>query len=151
MSLGILKPFYRNPEKVPIVISHQPNFEMFGLIDKIKNAIKTLNHVLYKGAVFAKPKTAKNTYVFMHPVKKYLDLLLYSPILQDPLLKNLSQLEKIMSSDTCSVIKQVTFDLDLIEVSNVQLFQITERKFYRLSDIDWWHWQDITKNVCTIQ
>ena len=34
-----------------------------------------------------------------------------------------------MSSDTCSVIELVTFDLDLIEVSNGQLFKISERKF----------------------
>ena len=129
MSLGILKPFCRDPEKVPVAVSHQPKSELSSLIDKIKNAMKTLDHVLYKGAVFAKPKNARYTYVFMHPVKKYLDLLLSSPILQDPLLKNLSQLEKIMSSDTCSVIEQVKFDLDLIEVSNGQLFKISERRF----------------------
>ena len=65
----------------------------------------------------------------MHPVKEYLDLLLSSPILQDPLLKNLSQLEKIVSSDTCSVKEQVKFDIDLIEVSNGQLLKISERRF----------------------
>ena len=129
MSLGILRPFRRDPEKVPISVSHQPKSELSSLIDKIKNAMKTLDHVLYKSAVFAKPKNAKCTYVFMHPVKKYLDLLLSCPILQDPLLKYLSQLEKIMSSDTCSVIEQVTFDLDLIEVSNGQLFKTSERRF----------------------
>ena len=111
MSLGILRPFCRDPENVPIAVSHQPKSELSSLIDKIKNAMKTLDHILYKGAVFAKPKNAKCTYVIMHPVKKYLDLLLSSPILQDPLLKNLSQ-----------------FDLDLIEVSNGQVFKISERK-----------------------
>ena len=131
-SLGILRPFCRGPENVPIIVSHQPKSEKSSLKDKIKNAMKTLDHVLYKGAVFAKPKKPKNakyTYVFMHPLKEYLDLLLSSPILQDPLSKNLSQLEKIMSSDTCSVIEQVTFDIDLIKISNGQLFKISERRF----------------------
>ena len=44
-------------------------------------------------------------------------------------IKNLSQLEKIMMSDTCSIIEQVTFDLGSIEVSNGQLFKISERRF----------------------
>ena len=87
MSLGILRPFCRDPEKVPIVVSHQPKSELSSLIGKIKNAMKTFDHVLYKGAVFAKPKNAKYTYFFMHPVEKYLNLLLS---LQDILLKNLS-------------------------------------------------------------
>ena len=59
MSLGILRPFCRDPENVPIIVSYQPKSELFSLIDKIKNAMKTLDHVLYKGAVFAKPKNAK--------------------------------------------------------------------------------------------
>ena len=53
MSLGILRLFCRDPGKVPIAVSHQPKSELFSLIDKIKNAMKTL---LYKGPVFAKPK-----------------------------------------------------------------------------------------------
>ena len=38
---------------MPTVVSHQPISELSSLIDKIKNAMKTLDHVLYNGAVFA--------------------------------------------------------------------------------------------------
>ena len=96
MSLGMLRPFCRDPEEVPVVVSHQPKSELSSLIGKIKTATKTLDHVLYKGAAFAKPKNTKYTYVFMHPVKKYLDLLPSSPILQDYLFKNSIKLRGIL-------------------------------------------------------
>ena len=40
MSLGILRPFCRDPEKVLIVVSHQPKSELSNLISKNKECYK---------------------------------------------------------------------------------------------------------------
>jgi hypothetical protein len=86
-------------------------------------------HVLHRSAIYTTAANAKITYVRMMDVSSYLNKLLANDALNNDLVRHFQAVERILSHPACEMIKQVKFDLDLIEVSNGFCFSISERAF----------------------
>ena len=89
------------------------------------------NHALHRGDVYAKPNEATMAYIKMMDVATYLNKLLTNEAIRGKVLKHFSSLLRILSHPACSIVPQIEFDLDLIEVSNGFFFHIPTRVFIR--------------------
>ena len=98
-------------------------------IRKIDRLMLIYRQALYRSAIYTTPDNAKMTYVRMMDVSSYLNKLLANAALNNDLLRHFQPVEKILSHPACKMIKQIEFDLDLIEVSNGFCFSISQRKF----------------------
>ena len=103
--------------------------EITATIRKIDRLMLICCHALYRSAIYTTPDKAKMTYVRMMDVSRYLNKLLANEALCNDLLRHFQPVEKILSHSACEMIKQIEFDLDLIEVSNEFCFSISQRKF----------------------
>ena len=103
--------------------------EITATIRKIDRLMLICRHALYRSAIYTTPDNAKVTYVRMMDVSSYLNKLLANEALNNDLLRHFQSVEKILSHPACEMIKQIEFDLDLIEVSNGFCFSISQRKF----------------------
>ena len=72
---------------------------------------------------------AKLKYVRMMDVSTYLNKLLANDALNDDLLRNFQAVERVLSHPACEIVRQLQFDLDLIEASNGFCFSISKREF----------------------
>ncbi|CAB3979532.1 Hypothetical predicted protein [Paramuricea clavata] len=61
-------------------------------------------------------------------VTSYLHILLANEVLRDKLIQHFQVVDKFLSHPACTIIQQIKFDVDLIEVSN-EYFSIKARKF----------------------
>ena len=91
--------------------------------------MKLCDHVLYRSNVYAKPEGASFTFVMMMDVSSYLHKLLANELLRDKLIQYFQTVERILSHPACEIIRQIKFDVNLIEVSNGYCFCIKSRKF----------------------
>ena len=86
-------------------------------IDRINNAMKAMNHRLYRGDVYIKHESSVHTFVCFADVDSYLNKLTANASLREEILSNMTSLSKILKHQDWQVIKQLLFDFDLIEVS----------------------------------
>ena len=98
-------------------------------IDMIQKTMVYFGNALYHGGIYGRPKEAKCTYVYMMQVDSYLHNFLASELLPDPIMKHQREIEKYLSSHDCTIIQQIEFDIDLIEVSNGKCLKLSARKF----------------------
>jgi hypothetical protein len=71
------------------------------------------------------------------PVEDYLNIMLVNDSVREVILRNFSELQRILSEDNCHVVQQISdFDLDVIEVSNGYAFRISTREFFRFRKVD---------------
>jgi hypothetical protein len=70
-------------------------------------------------------------------VNDYLNVMLGNDSVREVILRNFSELQRILSEDTCHVVQQISdFDLDVIEASNGCAFRISTREFFRFRKED---------------
>jgi hypothetical protein len=62
-------------------------------------------------------------------VSSYLNKLLANDALNDSLAKNFSSIQRFLSHPACEIVEQISFDVNLIEVSNGFCFSISDRTF----------------------
>ena len=62
-------------------------------------------------------------------VDSYLNKLLVNDALREAIIKHFGTISKILSHPDCDIIKQLSFNLDLIEVADGYVFQISKRTF----------------------
>ena len=98
-------------------------------LQKIRKVMKLCHHALYRGNIYAKPAGAMFTYVKMMDVRSYLHKLLTNEPLREQVLNNFQILERVLCHQACEIVEQLTFDKDLIEVSNGKCFSIKARGF----------------------
>ena len=106
--------------------------ELSATIRKIAKVMEMSKHGLHRATVYAKPDEATATYVRMMDVESYLNKLLVNEALRPKILKNYTSLVRTLSHPACEIIKQLQFDVDLIEVSNGFFFRISTRSFVRM-------------------
>ena len=106
-----------------------PPSDLENAIDMIQKAMFYFGNALYHGGVYGRPKEAKYTYVYMMQVDSYLHKLLASELLRDSILKHQREIEKYLSSHDCTIIPQIEFDFDLIEVCDGKCLKLSARKF----------------------
>ena len=117
-----------SPQVDTIQSLSQPN-EITRTIRKIARVMVICGHVLHRSAFYTTPANAKMTYVRMMDVSSYLNKLLANDALNNDLVRHFQAVERILSHPACEMIKQIKFDLDLIEVSNGFCFSISKRAF----------------------
>ena len=100
-------------------------------IRRVWKVMQICNHALHRGDVYAKPNEATMAYIKMMDVATYLNKLLTNEAIRGKVLKHFSSLLRILSHPACSIVPQIEFDLDLIEVSNGFFFHIPTRVFIR--------------------
>lgn len=83
---------------------------------KIEKMMRLCDHALHRGHIYAKPVEASVTYVKMMDVDSYLNKLLATDAIREQVLKFFRQLSNVLAHPACEIVKQLTFDLDLIEV-----------------------------------
>ena len=105
--------------------------ELSATIRKIAKVMEMSKHGLHRATVYAKPDEATATYVRMMDVESYLNKLLVNEALRPKILKHYTSLVRTLSHPACEIIKQLQFDVDLIEVSNGFFFRISTRSFVR--------------------
>ena len=93
-----------------------PPSDLENAIEMIQKAMFYFGNALYHGGVYGRPKEAKYTHVYMMQVDSYLHKLLASELLQDPIMKHQREIEKYPSSHDCTIIPQIEFHFNLIEV-----------------------------------
>lgn len=98
-------------------------------LKKIENILTLCDHALYRGHIYAKPSEAGMAYLKMMDVGSYLNKLLTNEPIRPKVLKHFPLLLKVLSHPACAIIRQIQFDLDLIEVSNGYCFHIPTRSF----------------------
>ena len=98
-------------------------------IDRIKDTMRAMDYVLYRGQIFAKAKGAKYIFLRMTSIKEYLNKVLMNETLRDGIITNFFKIEALLSAECCEIIGQLKIDLDLIEVLDGQCFSISQRKF----------------------
>ncbi len=69
------------------------------------------------------------TFVHLMAINSHLQHLLSNDSLREKVFKHMSTLSRTLGHPHCSIIKQLEFDNDLIEVSNGAVFQISTRSF----------------------
>ncbi len=67
-------------------------------------------------------------------VNWYIQTLLLNDAVREQVLKHAATLERILSHEACVVIKQLSFNLDIIEVSNGYAFTISKRSFAQFDE-----------------
>ena len=103
--------------------------EVAVLIRKIAKAMELCSHAIYRSQVYARPDGATFTYVRMMDVTSYLHKLLANDCLRDGVIKHFQLLHKFLGHPACEIIEQLTFNNDLIEVSNGFCFSVIQRRF----------------------
>ena len=78
--------------------------------------IDRLMEVLYRGKIYTCPDGAALTFVEMMDVDSYLHHLLSNDTLRERVLKHFQVLSRILAHPDCTIIQQLVFDNDLIEV-----------------------------------
>ena len=103
--------------------------ELSATIEKIASLMRICQHALHRGDVYAKPPDATMSYVKMMDVTSYVNKLLSNESIRASVLKHFATLVRLLSHPACEIVRQIEFDLDLIEVSNGYCFQISTRGF----------------------
>jgi hypothetical protein len=85
--------------------------------------MKLCDHALYC------PEGSNLTFVKMMDVTSYLNKLLANEVLCDKLIQHFQAVDRLLSHPACTIIQQIKFDVDVIEVSNRYCFSIKAQKF----------------------
>ena len=96
---------------------------------EVGKIMELCDHGLFKGKVYAKPANARHTYVIMMDIESYVNKLLVNDACRNNILKHFNSVVRILSHPACEVIPQISFDYNLIEVSNGHFFKLSERRF----------------------
>ena len=99
------------------------------LIPKIAKAMELCSHAIYRSQVYARPVGATFTYVRIMDVTSYLHKLLANDCLRDCVIKHFQLLQKFLGHPACEIIEQLTFNNDLIKVSNGFCFSVIQHRF----------------------
>ena len=103
--------------------------EITKTIRDIDRTMEMWDHALYRGHIYARPNSATFTFLHMMSVESYLHHLLSNDSLRERVLKHFATLTKILGHKDCTVIRQLEFNNDLIEVAGGVVFKISARKF----------------------
>ena len=103
--------------------------EVTETIRDIDRLMELCDQALYRGHVYARPNLATVTFVHMMSVESYLHRLLSNDSLRERVLKHFAVLAKILGHKDCTVIRQLQFNNDLIEVEGGVVFQMSARRF----------------------
>ena len=95
----------------------------------IQTAMQLCNHGLYQGNVYSRPNLASFTYAHMMDVESYLHHVMSNDSLRERVLKHFTVLSKTLAHKDCTIIPQLQFDNDIIEVLGGKVFQISSRSF----------------------
>ena len=87
------------------------------------------DHALYRGHVYARPNLAIFTFSHMMDVDSYLHHLLSNHSVRKRVLKHFTVLSKTLGHNDCTIIQQIQFDNDLIEVLDGVVLKISSRRF----------------------
>ena len=87
------------------------------------------NHGLYQGNVYSRPNLASFTYAHMMDVESYLHHIMSNDSLRERVLKHFTVLSKTLAHKDCTIIPQLQFDNNIIEVLGGKVFQISSRSF----------------------
>ena len=96
-------------------------------IKDIDRLMEVCRHALYRGKIYTCPDGAALTFVEMMDVDSYLHHLLSNDTLRERVLKHFHVLSRILAHPDCTIIQQLVFDNDLIEVLDGIVFQISTR------------------------
>ena len=96
--------------------------------------MKICNHALHRGNVYAKPSDAIMACIKMIDTASYLNKLLTNEAIRGKVLKHFSSLLRILShsayvQSNISIVPQIEFNLELIEVSHSFFFHIPTHAF----------------------
>ena len=72
--------------------------------------MRAMDHVLYRGQIFAKAKGAKYTFLRMSSVKEYLNKVLMNETLRDGIITNFFKIA-LLSAECFEIIGQLNIDL----------------------------------------
>ena len=82
--IGIVRSMRQHTETLSRVrVSAEAPKDISVCIDRIKNTMRTMDHVLHRGQTFAKGKGAKYTFLRMASVKEYINKLLMNETLSE--------------------------------------------------------------------
>ena len=98
-------------------------------IKDIDRLMEVCGHALYRGKIYTCPDGAALTFVEMMDVDSYLHHVLSNDTLRERVLKHFHVLSRILAHPDCTIIQQLVFDNDLIEVLDGIVFQISMRSF----------------------
>ena len=129
--VGIVRLMRQHTETLPTMrVSAEAPKDISVCIDRIKNTMRAMDHVLYRDQIFAKAKGAKYIFLRMASVKEYLNKLLMNETLRDGIITNLFKIKALLSAECCEIIGQLKIDLDLNEVFDGQCFSILKENSF---------------------
>ena len=115
-----------NPEEVILPTNESDLTKTIRDIDRI---MQLCDHALYRGHVYARPNLAIFTFSHMMDVDSYLHHLLSNDSVRERVLKHFTVLSKTLGHNDCTIIQQIQFDNDLIEVLDGVVLKISSRRF----------------------
>ena len=117
-----------NREEVIIPTNESDLTKTIRDIDRI---MQPCDHALYRGHdhVYARPNLAIFTFSHMMDVDSYLHHLLSNDSGRERVLKHFTVLSKTLGHNDCSIIQQIQFENDLIEVLDGVVLKISSRRF----------------------
>ena len=99
------------------------------LINDIGIAMKRLGYALYNGKVYKKCDEAKYTYTYKCDVETFVHSLAGNEFFKGRLLKDMKKIIDTLANPFCEVIRPLTVDYNLIEVSDGKCWSLKERRF----------------------
>ena len=124
--IRIVRSMRKHTETLPTV---RVSKDISVCIDRIKNTMRAMDHVLYHGQIFAKAKGAKYTFLWMASVKEYLNKLLMNETLRDGIITYFFKIEAPLVAECYEIIGRLEIELDLSKVLSGQCPSISQRKF----------------------
>ncbi len=101
------------------------------VLNQIDIVMHKLDYALFEGEIYRKNELATYSYLPVCSVKAFLFELASNPKLRDGIITNLYKLEKIMTEESCSLVKHLKIDYNLIEILNGWCFYIIDRIFVK--------------------
>ena len=95
----------------------------------IQTVMQLCNHGLYQGNVYSHLNLASFTYAHMMDVESYLHHVMSNDSLRERVLKHFTVLSKTLAHMDCTIIFQLQFHNNIIEVLGGKVFQISSRSF----------------------
>ena len=95
----------------------------------IQTVMQLCNHGLYQDNMYSRPNLASFTYAHMMDVESYLHHVMSNDSLREGVLKHFTVLSKTLAHKNCTIIPQLQFDNNIIEVLGGKVFQISSRSF----------------------
>ena len=113
----------------PIVQAVRPTNKLCQAIDVLRRVMEEENCKLHRGYIYKFIPESTSTYTCYKSVKDYAMKALGNPDVADVLANHVYEVSRLLSEESCKIIRQLVIDYNYIECSNGRFFDIKNKTF----------------------